>query len=960
MVAMWLALAPPLVSAAGRYDPKLRFRSIRTAHFTIHYHQGEDAAAARLATIVEPVRTELQRRLGLDAPRHTHVILVDQDDVANGWSTPFPYNVVELAATPPSAQSFLGHHDDWLTTVFTHEYAHTMHLDQVGGLMRLPRWLLGRHPASFPNLFVPTWQIEGIATYAEGLNGLGRTHAADVAATMAAQRRSGAAPRLDQLAGGLVAWPGGWGPYFYGGAFVERLASVAGDAAIGELARRTARRLPFFSGGAFSRVFGESADTLWKSQVPEAVPEPTSDATRVTRSGYLSSTPRFQTEPGPEALVYATIDAHAFPAIRRVELAGFHSERLTSRVPGEAISSSQGWVIFDDVDVRGAVARVSDLHALHVATGRRLRLSTGARLSSPDVSIDGRRIVATQHVDAERALVVYGLTLRGPSGAALDPAPHGRLRVTGCSFDSPRWSPDGRRVAASVSCHGSLPEIGIYDPEAGTWSVLAPDARARDITPTWSRDGHWLLFASDRGGGPFAIYAVSIAGEGGRPREIRSVWSGPSGATSPDVSPDGTRMAFVGATAQGMDIFVTTLADPASWPPVASSLRSGDDGRPGHTVPDEPFPRSAPYSPWSTLVPRYWEPVIAADGDRLDVGGQTSGSDVLGRHTYWASLIVAADRPDTTDGVPAASRVDWDVSYTYDRWRPVFVAAASGTTDHVSVCVEGTGLAIAADSRSTEFFGGFVLPYRRARFSHAVLLGLSTNDQHIDLGDADIRRARNAARTAWTFSSARRYGYSISPEDGVRLGLTAERTMTGLGSDGRASTFTADARVYLPGGIRHGVLAVRAAAGSSTGHVGSRRLFSAGGPGATASTLTFDRKALGLLRGLARDDLTGTAMVAGSIDYRFPVLRVERGRGAWPLFLNTVHVAFFSDYAAVGATLDTLRRKAWSAGAELSADVTLGFGLRMTATAGAAWTHHDGRASEPGRAAVFVRTGYAF
>ena len=122
--------------AAGRYDAKLRFRVLRTAHFTIYFHQGEAEMAQRLAAIAERVRGDLAARTGLDAPRHTHVVLVDQSDIANGWSTPVPYNLIEIAAIPPPPSSFLGHHDDWLRIVFTHEYAHVLHLDRVGGVMK--------------------------------------------------------------------------------------------------------------------------------------------------------------------------------------------------------------------------------------------------------------------------------------------------------------------------------------------------------------------------------------------------------------------------------------------------------------------------------------------------------------------------------------------------------------------------------------------------------------------------------------------------------------------------------------------------------------------------------------------------------------------------------------------------------------------------------------------------------
>src|SRR5262249_57545542 len=49
-------VAASTATASNRYDPRLRFRTIRTAHFDIHAHQGEEALAIRLAVIAEPVR----------------------------------------------------------------------------------------------------------------------------------------------------------------------------------------------------------------------------------------------------------------------------------------------------------------------------------------------------------------------------------------------------------------------------------------------------------------------------------------------------------------------------------------------------------------------------------------------------------------------------------------------------------------------------------------------------------------------------------------------------------------------------------------------------------------------------------------------------------------------------------------------------------------------------------------
>ena len=64
---------------------------------------------------------------------------------------------------------------------------------------------------------------------------------------------------------------------------------------------------------------------------------------------------------------------------------------------------------------------------------------------------------------------------------------------------------------------------------------------------------------------------------------------------------------------------------------------------------------------------------------------------------------------------------------------------------------------------------------------------------------------------------------------GFAVGATAEAARRGLGSRADETTLTLDGRAYLPGfGARH-VLAVRAAAGTSSGTVGARRTFLLGG-----------------------------------------------------------------------------------------------------------------------------------
>src|SRR5262249_25677348 len=119
------------------------------------------------------------------------------------------------------------------------------------------------------------------------------------------------------------------------------------------------------------------------------------------------------------------------------------------------------------------------------------------------------------------------------------------------------------------------------------------------------------------------------------------------------------------------------------------------------------------------------------------------------------------------------------------------------------------------------------------------------------LTTGDLTRRRTALRAAWRTQSARTYGYSISPEDGVIVGGTVEVVDRALGSSADATTLTVDARAFLRGAARHHVVALRAAAGRSTGDPIVGRTFVLGGAATNGSVIDFGSGATSLLRGFA-------------------------------------------------------------------------------------------------------------
>ena len=938
---MGIAVSPTVVHGATRYDPRLSFRTYRTAHFDIHAHQGEEALARRLAATAERVRSRFEPELG--APRgRVQVILVDQTDVANGWATPFPYDAIEIAAAPPAEEELIGNTTDWLELVFTHEYTHILHLDRSRGFMGGVRRVFGRAPLVFPNSFLPVWQIEGFATYEESrMTGEGRIPAGDFRAIVDSAARQRRFASIDRASSGLDDWPAGNAAYAYGAYFHQYLSDRFGPDRVTALADVTAGRLPFFGAGAFRRVFGKSAGTLWRdfraTRERDAARAGTSDAAarQLTHHGYVVAAPALAAD---GTLYYRTSDADGFPALMRLQ--GTAASRVAWRMLGDRTSVRGDWIVFDQLQRVRSVALYSDLYAVRRRGGPVVRLTDGARAAHPDLSPDGRRIACVVQRSGHRAVALLDFT----PGATAEP----RVVVEDDSADfaGPRWSPDGTRIVAERRRPGGY-DLVLIGAVSGVVTPLVSRTDARLVTPAWAPDGRSILFAADVGDGPFNIFSVDL-----ETNAVRQLTDSAAGAQFPLPAPDGS-LVYVGYSADGYDLFsvppefhltasattVLTGASPNWSPSPTAAVRRTDPRRP----PGQPSPvveEETPYRPLGTLAPTYWEPIVQSDAGETLVGAATAMTDALGRHAYSATAAWSSAR----------ARPDWSVSYAYDRWRPTLFAVYADDTDPIR----------GGELRSRELFGGALLPLRRVRWSQTFMGGFDAETDTLACATACRGASRDvrSVRAGSLFDSRRIFPYSASVEEGVAIEAAAEVSRRSLGSDANAGAAVFDGRIFQRVLTRHTVLAVRFAAASSWGVAAGRRVFSAAGPGAAQPAFDFGRDTVGLLRGFDPEDVVGTHAVVFNADLRVPVLRVQRGAGTLPLFVRSAHAAAFFDAADAwdgGFRASVIRR---SFGGELSIDLTVLYALRLTLAGGAAWT--DDSVAGRKRLSAFARIGHAF
>src|SRR5206468_4030128 len=166
---------------------------------------------------------------------------------------------------------------------------------------------------------------------------------------------------------------------------------------------------------------------------------------------------------------------------------------------------------------------------------------------------------------------------------------------------------------------GSVSEIVIVDVASKATRAIVPSALGRSVTPVWRPDGQAIVAAVAGEERPFNLFEFPI--DGGSPRQLTTM-SG--GAKWPDISADGKTIVFVGYTVDGFDLFTmpyptSSGADTSVGPYVAGLRDRAAESDPvvGADLRVRPGDRSdgtaVDYSPWPTLRPTSWTPIVESD-----------------------------------------------------------------------------------------------------------------------------------------------------------------------------------------------------------------------------------------------------------------------------------------------------------------------------------------------------------
>ncbi len=881
--------------------------------------------AERVAETGEEIHAALAPFLDWEPRFKTQVVLVSNRDDFNAWATNIPYPAMRFFLVPPPSFTDLDSSDDWLRLSFFHEYAHILHLDTIGGFPKYLRYFLG-NTISY-GIFSPLWYLEGVAVYSESrFTGEGRIGAPLTEMTLRCAALEESIPSIDKINGWSPSWPWALMPYTFGGVFVDYLARTYGEDKLAEFNHAYSSGLPYALNSKAVDVFGKSWPRLWDEWRREVEKKYIAEYERIseaglteseslTDSGYLIMGPRFS--PDGRWLAYSSQDADHFYSVKaRDVLTGEDKILIPGRMAYSLAWSEDGRRVYLSrvanpiSSLTERFYRYYDLFSYEIEDSRenRLkvrsrRLTRDARLINVDASRDGAKLIGVvQKMDRTDL-------------AVLEPDGTGTRIITASEYnarwDTPRFSPDGTMIAASVSRQGNR-DVVVLDTD-GRELMRVTTHPWPDRDPCWSPDGRYLLFTSARTE-IFNIHAFDMNSQ-----ILYQVTNVVGGAFQPEVSPDGGSLVFINYSARGYDLHSMPF-DPGSWRPALRKPSSSEAHEPPpSTQLKQSEYRDHRYYPFRSLLPGYLDVAFGYYGGFSYLGLETSGTDALEQHMYllnyqhsfseeyssgaalyrydfmFAELaafyqqvpvyyhdILYAPQPPGEDGIgPENLDVVEDDYYEIQR---IIGAGFSGAP---VIFKHGfrAGLYYHFEEREpvseipdevTEESG--LLP------EEATFIGL-------DLG------------VVYSAGGYNEHGYapvrSIGVESGLSFALSYELYREDWGSDFDLDVFTFDYRQYVPvPNLFHHVLAWRIHAGQAWGQDRVIPSFQMGGA-YSDSIIPIPGTRHFSLRGFGIDQFWGEAAAAAYFEYRIPLTWAEHGWGVTPFYYEGSHLTLFADSGMV-------------------------------------------------------------
>ena len=547
--------------------PELKWRSIDSDHFTVHFHQGTELTARSVIAIAEKVYQPITDLYDYYPKGKIHFIIRDHDDYSNGGAYYYD-NKIEIWAKPLDFE-LRGTHN-WLWDVVTHEFTHII---QLGASRKGPRWLPGIYFQyidyeaearpdvlyGYPNQImsvpfaltsVPMWFAEGTAQYEtkELRNDWWDSHR-----DMHLRTRA--------LEGNLLTWNqmsvfgktslDAESVYNHGFGLVRFIAENWGDGALERLSHALSSPFNISFETASRKTLGISGRELYNrwikslkeeyEQRASVISENQVSGEMIFNEGFGNIYPSFS--PDGKKIGFLSNKGQDYMSLHAFKIYNLEEKNDDEKVetPDTKIHGKFDWspdgryIAYAKQglpNIKGS--HFSDLYLWDFENETEIRLTRDSRLETPSFSSDGRSIVAVHNSGGTHDLALINLPEEIPdrkdivsivNWETVTFSPHGRMVI------SPKFSVDRRNIYTTVL---DLDQRSIYsfDLKTREWNPLVlHSSDNRDVIVT--ADPDVIVFSGDRTG-IFNLYRIRIS-----TGEVQPLTNVVGGAFMPDINSEG-------------------------------------------------------------------------------------------------------------------------------------------------------------------------------------------------------------------------------------------------------------------------------------------------------------------------------------------------------------------------------------------------------------------------------------
>lgn len=922
-------------SVSHALNPDLNWKTAFTPHFRIHYAEEYQNQVERVAQLSEYYYQQMSTTFNWQPETAIRVVITDHVDHPNGSATPYPFNLMILQLSPPDEAGVLEDYDDWLSLLIEHEMTHIFHTDKATGAAKSLRGIFGRHILLFPNILQPGWLIEGIATFLETHDGIGRGQSSYFEMLMRDEIQQGLMP-VSQLNLPPDSWPLNK-HYLYGYYFYQFLSQRYSPEAIWRMIESYSDNvLPFAINSNSRQNFNKNLEMLWL-EFEQYLAQHFSQQFKTIQTAPLKEGPVIYQKTIVPSVIHTLTDGSVLFIDNNYEDEAYLSRWHNGHV--EPLTTVAGGSYFDVIDDNhvlitqqefcGEHSIYYDLYLYQFSSATLRQLTHCSRYKKAAVNPVTHQIAALKTIDS-----IPQIDLLDTQARFIKTLWKGRY---GDAINQLDWSPARQRLLVSKKTENL--SWGLYElaPDTARWTPLLTDHHVR-MQPQYSVDQHSIYYTADVTG-IYNIYRYDFA-----TATETAVSNVSSGAFNPTQSADGL-LYYLQYNGEGFQLRslhnsdVTAVQVKADTTPAAIHRVDQTGSSVIETRQD--------YSPYDDLMPHYWFPTLVLLDNENEIGFSTSSNDSLLNHAYLLSLSYLTDH-DEWQG---------NFGYAYSNWFSIYLER--------ELLIFSDPFTLQNDRlRSTDQMQAvFSLPFTQLKSKWIYSLGLVTyNDADLVVGPGIVPVADSnddVVGIAINFDNKLSFLKSHTPETGRNVLLVTE-TSDLFSSDYEGQLQTLEWREYFHLGNHH-ALALRLLKGEADN---TMRPYSLGGVDTNWDQINIfnpylSRKIFNKrqypLRGYASNAATGHNLEMLSLEWRFPIEQVEKGLMAPPLGLIKHSGRIFVDSGAAwddGIEPNYLT----SLGAEWVFDINLFYTYNIQARLGLA----KGLDDQLGDDVLYVEIGSSF